>query len=61
MTKHEWYRDYTRLEKALGFATRRLLGYTRALHADGAESEAFQCYQLIEELATLADKEWDID
>lgn len=57
MTKNEWYREYTRLEKALRVSSRRLEGYVYNQHPDGAESEAFQLYQIIEELASLADKE----
>lgn len=57
MDKNAYYREFTRLEKAFKTAAARLLGFTHQGHGEGAQSEAFQLYQIIEELATLADTE----
>ena len=55
MDKNEWFREYRRREKAFRFAGRRLENHVYNTQPDAAQSEAFQLYQIIEELATLAD------
>ena len=57
MKQHEHNTEINNLEACLTVAIRRLMNYTRKLNGEGAETEAFQCYQLVENIATLADAE----
>lgn len=56
MDQRTFINEINLLDAALTIAVRRLLNHVRAGKGDPAESEAFQCYQLIENLAALADK-----